>query len=102
VTGPLVGEQVEVGEKPGFGQWPSVWSEVRQRVGQMTEVEDVYGRSVRIGPYSQAKRVFAEEVQMENGSIAEQVTYTKDLRLTQKYYVHQTPQRTAKLPDPPL
>jgi len=102
VTGPLVGEQVEIGEKPGFGQWPSVWSEVRGRIGQMTDVEDVYGRSVRIAAYSQAKRVFADEVQMDNGSIAHQVTYTKDLRLTPKYYIHLPPQKTDKLPDPPL
>jgi cytoskeletal protein CcmA (bactofilin family) len=102
VTGPLVGEQVEVGEKPGFGQWPSAWSEVRQRIGQMTNVEDVYGRSVKIGSYSQATRVFGEEVQMDNGSIADQVTYTKDLRLTQKYYIRQPPQKTTELPEPPL
>src|SRR5208283_787281 len=102
VTGPLVGGQVEVGEKPGFGQWPSVWSEMRQGVGQMTHVEDVYGRSVRIGAYSQAKRVFAEEVQMENGSVADQVTYTRNLKLTPNHYIHQPPQKTAKLPDPPL
>ncbi|MDA4134397.1 MAG: hypothetical protein OK441_02385 [Thaumarchaeota archaeon] len=102
VAGPLVGDQVEIGEKPGFGQWPSVWSEVRGRMGQMTEVEDIYGRSVRIAAYSQAKRVFATEVQMDNGSIASQVTYTKGLRLTQKYYIHQPPQKTEKLPDPPL
>ncbi len=102
VTGPLVGDQVEVGEKPGFGQWPSAWSEVRQRIGQMTNVEDVYGRSVRIGSYSQARRVFGEEVQMENGSVAAQVTYTRDLKLTPNHYIHQPPQKTAKLPDPPL
>jgi cytoskeletal protein CcmA (bactofilin family) len=102
VTGPLVGGQVEIGEKPGFGQWPSVWSEVRGRIGQMTEVEDVYGRSVRIAAYSQAKRVFAEEVQMDSGSIAHQVTYTKDLKLTPGYYIHLPPQKTDKLPEPPL
>jgi len=102
VTGPLVGDQIEVGEKPGFGQWPSAWSEVRQRIGQMTNVEDVYGRSVIIGSYSQARRVFGEEVQMENGSIAAQVTYTTDLRLTPNHYIHQPPQKTTKLPDPPL
>jgi cytoskeletal protein CcmA (bactofilin family) len=102
VAGPLVGGQIEIGEKPGFGQWPSVWSEVRGRIGQMTEVEDVYGRSVRIAAYSRAKRVFAEEVQMEGGSIAHQVTYTKDLSLTSSAYMHLPPQKTERLPDPPL
>jgi cytoskeletal protein CcmA (bactofilin family) len=102
VTGPIIGDRVEVGENPSFGQWPSAWSEVRQRIGQMTNVEDVHGRTVRIGPYSQAKRVFAEEVQMENGSTADQVTYTKDLILDTKYHINQTPQKTTKLPEPPL
>ncbi len=102
VTGLLVGDSVEVGEKPGFGQWPSVWSDVRQRIGQMTNVEDVYGRTVTVGSYSQAKRVFAEEVRMEAGSVANQVTYTKDLKLAPRNYLHQPPQKTAKLPDPPI
>ena len=102
VTGPLVGDQVEVGEKPGFGQWPSVWSEVHQRIGQMTNVEDVYGRTVSIGNYTQAKRVFGEEVQMEAGSIAQEVWYTKDLKMTPRTYVHRPPQKAAKLPDLPV
>jgi cytoskeletal protein CcmA (bactofilin family) len=102
VTGPLVAERVEVGEKPGFGQWPSPWSEVRQRIGQMTNVEDVYGRRVTIGAYSQAKHVFGDEVQIESGSVAEQVTYTKDLSLPSKFYIHEPPKKVPKLPDPPL
>ena len=68
----------------------------------MTDVEDVYGGSVRLGPYSRSKRVFADEVLMENGSVADQVSYTGDLKLPSKYYIHQPPQKVAKLPDPPL
>ena len=101
VTGPLVGDRVEVGEKPAFGQWPSVWAGKWTRMGQMTSVEDVYGSSVKIGPYSAAKRVFADSVEMENSSIAEEVTYTREIKLTPKNYIHKAPLKVGKLPDAP-
>lgn len=102
VKGPLAGEHVDVGEKPDFGFWPSMWSGPWPKVGQMTLVEDMYASTVRVGPYSRAKRIFAESVEMGNGSIADEVKYTTDLKLDPKCYIHHPPQKVAKLPEPPL
>jgi cytoskeletal protein CcmA (bactofilin family) len=104
VTGPLVGEEIDVGMKVDLdiGPWGSLWSGRWLSVGRMTSVEDVHGKAVRINPYSRAKRVFAEVVQMDEGSMADEVTYTSELKLPNNYHLARAPVKTARLPDPPL
>jgi cytoskeletal protein CcmA (bactofilin family) len=104
VTGPLVGEEVSVGKKVDLdvGPWGYLWSGKWLYAGRMTKVEDVYGKSVLIEPYSQARRVFAETVQMDEGSIADEVTYVSDLKIPSHYRLNRPAKKTAKLPDPPL
>lgn len=104
VTGPLVGDEIDVGGEVDLdiGASDYFWSEKWLSGVRMTTVGDMYGKSVRIGPYSQAKRVFAEIIQMGEGSMADEVTYTSDLKLPKKYHLNKPPVKSAKLPDPPL
>jgi cytoskeletal protein CcmA (bactofilin family) len=99
VAGSLVGEQVEVGKTAGSYGPP--WGRGIARMGRMTEVQDIYGGLVGIGSYSRAKRIFAEMVEMDNGSIADEVTYTKDLKLPTHYYLNKQPVRVSTLPEFP-
>jgi len=104
VTGPLVGEEISIGEKIDLemGPWSHLWSGKGLSIGQMARVDDGDGGRVRIESYSQAKRVFAGVIQMSEGSMAEQVTYTSDLKQLGKSHLTKPPVKTAKLPTPPL
>jgi cytoskeletal protein CcmA (bactofilin family) len=102
VKGPLVGEQIELAKeielKGGiFGQ---VWK--WKSIKRMTKVEDVHGKIVTIGSNSQARHVFGEVVQIEEGGMAEDVTYTKEVRLPKQYHLDKPPLKAARLPDPPI
>ena len=102
VNGPTIGDLVEVGKEippmtvegqhPVSFTWP----------GRMTRVDDVYGKTVRMGPYSQANRVFAETVEIENGAVAAEITYTSGMRLPKNYHLQKPPRRADHLPEPPL
>jgi len=102
VNGPIIGDRVEVGKEiPPMGvewqhQLSSSWT------GRLTRVDDVYGKTVRIGPYSQAKRVFAETVEFENGAMADEITYTTEIRLPNNYHLQKPPGKADRLPEPPL
>jgi cytoskeletal protein CcmA (bactofilin family) len=99
VTGPLIGDQIEVGKEMDFGSaWGLPWW--RGALGRTTTVDDVYGKTVRIGSNSRAKRVFGDIVELENGSIAEEVNYTKEVKLPTNYYLNKPPVKMAKVPDP--
>ncbi len=100
VVGPIVGEEVEVGKELSLGG--GLWSGVFSSIGKMTAVDDVHGKVVRIGRYARAKRIFAESVEMENGSIAEEITYTKDLRLPMNFHLTKPAVRVGVLPQPPF
>jgi cytoskeletal protein CcmA (bactofilin family) len=104
VTGALVGEEVAIGEKidVDFGPWGYMFSGKWFGVGQMTRVGDVYARSVKIGAYSSAKHLFAEVVEMDEGSMADRVTYTSELKLPGKYHFNEPPMKVTTLPNPPL
>jgi cytoskeletal protein CcmA (bactofilin family) len=104
VTGPLAGEEIDIGVKVDMdiGPWGSLWSGRWLSVGRMTSVEDVHGKVVKMKSYSRAKRVFAEVVEMDEGSMADEVTYTSELKLPSNYHLARAPVKTAKLPDPPL
>jgi cytoskeletal protein CcmA (bactofilin family) len=98
IAGSIVGEQVEIGKTQNS---LAHWAGELARIGRMTEVQDVYGIVVRIGPYSRARRIFAESVEMDNGSIADQVVYTKDLKLPSSCYLGKPPIKMTTLPEFP-
>jgi len=101
VTGPLIGNQVDIGKEVNLGSmWGLPWW--RNAVGRITTVEDVYGRDVRIGPNSHARRVLAEVVEFADGGMAEEVNYTKELRLPKNYHLTKPPVKVASLPDSPF
>jgi len=104
VRGPLVGNDVLVGATVDLDAGPmsSLWSGKWLYVGRFTRVGDVYGKSVRLERNSQTRSVYAEVIRMDEGSMADQVTYSSDLKLPQKYHFNKPPTKAAKLPDPPL
>jgi len=101
VVGPIIADSVEVGSEADLGSmWGLPWW--RGTFGSMTTVEDVYGKEVRIGTQSKARRVFGETITMEEGSMADEVFYTKEVNLPRKFFVAKQPVKTAKLPEPPF
>jgi cytoskeletal protein CcmA (bactofilin family) len=100
IVGPLTGEQVEIGKVTSSRRLRQ-WDGRVTRIRRMTEVQDVYGAVVRVGSYSRVKRVFAETVEMDDGSIADEVTYTKNLKLAEKCYLNKPPVKASTLPEFP-
>ncbi|MGD0160419.1 MAG: hypothetical protein ABSB89_08995 [Candidatus Bathyarchaeia archaeon] len=104
--GIIVGERVEVGKSSlVVANWATKWAHQSisiRLVGKMTQVNDVYGTKVTLGKASKARRIFAQDVELENGSIAEQVTYTGELKRSDHVFIRLPPEKAIKLPDPPL
>lgn len=101
VAGPLIGNEVEIGGDADFGNmWGLPWW--RSAIGRATRVDDVHGKTVRIGPFSRAERIFGDFVELREGARAYQVTYTKELKLSSRYHLHDPPVKVEKLPEPPL
>jgi cytoskeletal protein CcmA (bactofilin family) len=101
VFGPLIGEQVEIGREMDFGSaWGLPWW--RANLGGKTIAGDVYGKSVKIGANSRVKRVFGEVVELENGCIADEVNYTKEVRLPAKFFLTKEPRKVETIPVSPL
>jgi len=101
VEGPIIADVVEVGSAADPGSmWGLPWW--RGTFGRMTTVDDVYGKEVRIGAQSKARRVFGETVVMEEGTMADEVFYTNEVNLPQKFFITKQPVKTAKLPEPPF
>lgn len=103
VRGPIVAEQVQIGSQMDFGSiWGLPWW--RGTLGRMAAVEDVYGGEVKVENHSRAKRIFGEKVVLEEGSMADQVIYTKEVKLPlhKRYFLEKPPMKTEKLPDSPI
>lgn len=82
--GPLVGGRVEVG-KSGLVlvNWGKSWagqSIAMRGIGKMTDAEDIYGEEVVLGSNTRCRRVFADKVELSDGCIVGQATYTQELR----------------------
>ena len=99
VAGPLVGEEIEIGRTTSSHGLR--WGGNMIRIGRMTDVQDIHGGVVRIGSYSRAKRVLAEVIEMDEGSIADQVVYTKDIKLPANYHLNKPPRKVSALPEFP-
>jgi cytoskeletal protein CcmA (bactofilin family) len=102
--GILIGEQVEVGKTSDlrYGGWGLNWATRWAAAGAMARVDDVYAKEVVIGPMCRAAHIFADKVKLEQGSTAEQVTYTSELNADFGSAVSETPNKVADLPKPPF
>ena len=102
--GVLIGDRVEVGKSAdlsygGLGvNWAIRWA----AAGGMARVDDVYAKEVVIGPMSRAGRIFGNTVNLEQGSVAEQVTYTNELKIDFGAAVSEAPEKVENLPKPPF
>lgn len=107
-SGPVVGERVEVGKSSlGLVNWGTSWAgqSIRIRaVGRTTKVEDVYGAEVILGKNSRCGRIFASRVEVAEGCIAEQVSYTDEFRGAAKgrTFFTRPPEKVDTLPPFPL
>jgi cytoskeletal protein CcmA (bactofilin family) len=101
IKGPVVGEFVDVGRGLMFGGF---WANVSttHTLGKLTRVEDVHGREVRVERYSQAKRIYGETVRMQAGSMAVEVTYTKEADISEGVHLEKAPKKVDQLPEAPL
>lgn len=104
--GPLVGERVDLGKSELLvANRESHWagqSIVMRGMGRMTSAEDVHGTVVVLEPNSRCGRIFANRVELGEGCIVDEVTYTDEIKLSKNEYLHKPPVKTARLPNPPL
>ena len=101
VSGPIIGDTVEVGTSVDLGGFWAHATSLRS-IGRMTRVDDIWGREVSINRYSQAKRIYADIVKMQSGSIAWQVNYTKEVDVPEQTKLGEPPKKVERLPEPPL
>ena len=105
--GPLVGERVELGKSglvlANLGTRWAGQSIMMRGIGRMTDAEDAYGADVVLGSNARCRRIFAERVELSDGCIVDQVTYTQDLRRSggRQFLTHPA-QKVAELPPFPL
>ena len=69
---------------------------------QLPRVDDIYAAEAVIGPMCRVGRIFADTVKLEQGSAAEQVTYTGDLKMDFGAAVSEAPKKVETLPNPPF
>lgn len=116
-VGVLIGERVEVGKSvdliySGGINWliehhanllnqamaaRGLWT-----AGGMARVENVYAMEVVLGQTCRAGRIFADTVKLEQGSAAEQVTYTHELKMDFSASTSEEPKKVDSLPKPPF
>jgi cytoskeletal protein CcmA (bactofilin family) len=105
--GPLVGERVELG-KSGLvlANWGTSWagqSIVMRGIGKMTDAEDIYGGEVVLGSHTRCRRIFADKVELSEGCIVEQVTYTQELRRSSgRQFLTHPAEKVGELPPFPI
>jgi len=107
IEGAIVGRSVDIGksygaildwEKSFMGQLAAL-----RLVGRMTKVEDIYADHVRLGNASRCGKVFARVVELGDGSIADEISYTGELKGNlAKVHVEKAPMKVRELPAPPL
>ena len=84
-----------------YGGWGN-WASKMASAAGMARVDDVYATEAVIGPMSQAARIFAAKVTLEQCSTAWQITYTNELKLAEGAGVSEQPQKVDNLPNPPF
>ena len=105
--GVLVGGRVELGEgRFGLADWSANWvgQAINMRlVGRETRVEDVYADEVVLAPYTRCGKVFAKKVEVGEGCVVDQLSYTEEVTGdTRRAHFTREPQKVDKLPPFPL
>lgn len=101
VSGPIFAESVDVGSEMDLGSvWGLPWW--RGTLGRPTTVGDVHAGEVVIRARSRAGRIFGRTVELEEGVMAEEVVYTGEVKLPQKYFLTKHPRKVDSLPEPPF
>ena len=99
VTGPIFAMKVEIGSDTDLGSmWGLPWW--RGALGRLTTVEDIHGGDVKIRQHCRVGRVFAKTVELGEGSTAEEIVYTGEVKLPQKYFLTKPLRRVDSLPEP--
>ncbi len=100
----LIGERVEVGKSADLSYvgWGMNWATKWAIAGGMARVDDIYATEVVIGPMCRVGRIFADTVKLEQGSAAEQVTYTNELKIDFGAVISEPPKKVTILPNPPF
>ena len=105
-AGPIIGDRVEVG-KSGLviANWNKKWAgqfAALHLIGKMTRVEDIYGKEVFLGSSSQSGKVYADVVEVNDGTMADEILYTTELRgSVEKALFQHPPRKVTELPTPP-
>lgn len=104
----LVGGRVDIGRSYDvMTNWAGEFAgqtAMLRLIGKETRVGDIYADEVSLGKASRCGRVYAEIVEFEAGVIAEEITYTKEVRgPTERVYINKPfPKKVERLPDPPF
>ena len=106
VEGVLVADKVDVGESHYLVDWEKGWMGQIARaklLGRMTRVDDVYADYVYLGNNTRSERIFARIVEVGDGAIVEEISYTDNLRGNlDRIHVEKPPEKVTSLPAPPL
>ena len=97
--GSLAADRVEIGKSSDltYGRWGMTLAAKWASAGAFAKAEDVYAKEVVIGPMSRVGRIFAESVKLEQGSAAEQITYSRELKMDFGAAVSQKPIKVDQL-----
>ena len=101
VSGPIYAEKVDVGSLADLGSvWGLPWW--RGALGRLTTVEDVHGQEVILRSNTRAGHIFGKSVEMEDGAMAEEITFTDQIKLPGRYFLTKPPTKVENLPSDPL
>jgi hypothetical protein len=106
--GVIVGNKVDIGRSYDVvTNWSAKFagqSAVFRLIGKETKVGDVYAKQVHLGKAARCGKVYADVVEFEEGCIAEEITYTKEVRgpIERVFLSRPFPRKVATLPTPPL
>ena len=91
--------RIEIGKR-GEAEGPLVGEIII--IKERARVEDVYGGEVQLRGRCRARSVYGRKVRIENGCDVDKVIYTESLHTDPSVRIRSAPQKTEKLPDPPL
>ena len=96
-----VGGKSEIGDR-GPGLSTHFWGQTVRIQARTSQVEDVYASTLRIGPGSRARRIFAETVELGSECDVEEVTYVKELKMGDHVRIARPVRKVDKIPEPPV
>ncbi len=106
--GVIVGNKVDIGRSYDVvTNWSTKFagqSAVFRLIGKETRVGDIYAKEVHLGKAARCGKVYADIVEFEEGCIAEEITYTKEIHgpIERVFLNRPFPRKVATLPTPPL